>query len=625
MRDLFTHTGLLVRLVARRERITIPVTVIVFVVINAATAASIAASYGDADKRRMLLAGPGSNAAFRFLLGPVDGADSTAALAVWRAGLFMVTALAVVAALTVVRHTRKEEELGRGELIRSAVTGPLAGPAAATVVTAVLCAVVAVGMAAVLLPLDGGTEPIPLFAVFCQYACTGLAAAGVALLAAQVATTAHIANRLAAVVILSGYLLRGVADTVDGWGWLRWVTPIGWAEMIEPYGANDLLPALACLVLFVVCAGAAGWVALHRDLGAGILTPRPGPAHAGHLGSIGAIAIRLHAPVLASWVVGIGAYALIIGFIQPSVAQLAAGNAQVTEMLRQSGAAATLTDLFVFTMLSLLAVAACGWSVNLAERVRAEEAAGRTEVLLTTPLGRTRFHVAQLGLVVAGSIALPLVAASAMTLGERDRRGRLGPPGRPCVRGRVRADPGGAGDRIRRGAAVRDPAGAHPSRMGAGDRGPVPRAAGRDVRSAAVGEGSVTVRSHAGGADRTDALVAADRLYGDRGGPRRGRLPVLGRPRRGLIVGSGEDAVLGLDGLVLGVETQLGHDGGAGRRIELIDGVLDLRGGGVDDGLLTSEDHRECHESPEAEHDESDLHILRHRRISLRFRSSRRS
>ncbi|NDK90330.1 ABC transporter permease [Gordonia desulfuricans] len=418
MRDLFTHTGLLVRLVARRERITIPVTVIVFVVINAATAASIAASYGDADKRRMLLAGPGSNAAFRFLLGPVDGADSTAALAVWRAGLFMVTALAVVAALTVVRHTRKEEELGRGELIRSAVTGPLAGPAAATVVTAVLCAVVAVGMAAVLLPLDGGTEPIPLFAVFCQYACTGLAAAGVALLAAQVATTAHIANRLAAVVILSGYLLRGVADTVDGWGWLRWVTPIGWAEMIEPYGANDLLPALACLVLFVVCAGAAGWVALHRDLGAGILTPRPGPAHAGHLGSIGAIAIRLHAPVLASWVVGIGAYALIIGFIQPSVAQLAAGNAQVTEMLRQSGAAATLTDLFVFTMLSLLAVAACGWSVNLAERLRAEETAGRTEVLLTTPLGRTRFHVAQLGLAVAGSIALPLVAASAMTLGN---------------------------------------------------------------------------------------------------------------------------------------------------------------------------------------------------------------
>lgn len=412
----FANTGLLVRLAARRERVVIAITIVLFLLINGATAANIVGNYGTPMKRAVLQHGPGSNAAFRFLLGPLNNLESSASVTVWRAGLFLIAALGVCAVLMVVRLTRKEEELGRAELIRSGGTGVLAPLAAAAIVAAGFCVLVAAGMSLMLFPL-GGTG-LSVFTVFLQYAATGLAAVGIALVTAQFAGTAHIANLSASALVLIGYLLRGVADAVDGWGWLRWLTPMGWAEIIDPFGANDLWPALASLGVFVAGAGIAGWIALHRDLGSGLIQPRPGPAATAHLGSIDRVALRLSGPLLRSWLGGIAVYALIVGFMQPSVNELAEGNEQVTNVLRQSGLSGDLSVLFDMTMLSFLAVATSAWPVNLAERLRTEEAGGRTELLLGTPLARSRFYLTYVALAAVGVVVVLAAAALAMTIGD---------------------------------------------------------------------------------------------------------------------------------------------------------------------------------------------------------------
>ncbi|MFW0785410.1 ABC transporter permease [Gordonia sp. CPCC 206044] len=414
--DQFAQTWRLVGLMARRERIIGLVTLVLFIAINAATAAQIAASYSTPAQRQLLLNGPGSNAAFRFLLGPLQNLESTAALTVWRAGLFMVAALGVCAVLMVVRHTRAEEELGRYELVRSCATGPLASLAAAAIVASGFCVVVALGMSLMLFPLGGTASGV--FSVFAQYATTGLAAVGAALVTAQVAKTSHIANLTASAVVLIGYLLRGVADSIDGWSWLRWVSPMGWAEAIDPFGADNLWPAVASLAVFACGAVTAGVVVMHRDLGAGLIEPRPGPSSSARLGSVGAVAWRTTRSLLASWVVGIGVYALIVGFMQPSVNELAEGNEQVTKVLQQSGLGGDLSLLFVITMVAFLAVAASAWPVNLAERLRTEEAGGRTETLLGTPLSRSRFYLVHVVLAWLGVALAMMVAATALTVGD---------------------------------------------------------------------------------------------------------------------------------------------------------------------------------------------------------------
>ncbi|MGV9824022.1 ABC transporter permease [Gordonia sp. NPDC003429] len=412
----FTRLPMLLRLTARRERITVPVTVLVFVLLNLATAGSIAAAYGTPEKRRELAAGPGSNATFRFLLGDTVHLDSTASAAVWRAGLFMVAALGVCAVLMVVRQTRKEEELGRTEMVRAAAVGPLAAPVAAATVAVAFSVVVGLAMSLTLIPF--GARGLDLFVVFAQYAGAGVAAVGLGMVTAQIAATSHIANLCGSSIVVAGYLLRGIPDATGGWGWLRWVSPVGWAELADPFGANRLWPLLASVAVCLAGVGIACAVAVRRDLGAGLIAPRPGPAGSARLGSMGAVAVRLSMPLLTSWLGGLAVYAFIVGVMEPSVEQLAEGNELVERVLRARLGDIGLGTVFAVTMLSILAVVACAWAVTLAERLRAEESAARTEVMLATPTSRSRYYFAYVAVAVGGLICAVFTAAAGMVLGN---------------------------------------------------------------------------------------------------------------------------------------------------------------------------------------------------------------
>ncbi|MDL9938030.1 ABC transporter permease [Gordonia sp. ABSL1-1] len=429
--DRFAGTAMMLRLMLRREWLTITITLAVFLLLNVSTAASINSMYPGAAERQAARAGLGANSAFRFLLGPLDHTDSAASMTVWRAGLFMVAALGVCVVLQVVRQTRKEEELGRAELVRSGVVGPLAPLSAAAIAASVFSIVVALAMSLMLFPL--GAEAADVAAVFAQYASTGMAAAGAALVTAQVAKTSHIANMTAASVVLVGYLLRGVADSTGGWGWLRWLTPMGWAQLIDPFGDNNLWFALTSVVVFAAGWSLAAAVTNRRDLGGGLIAPRPGPADARHMGSIEVIVARLSAPLLGSWVGGVIVYGLVVGFMQPSVSQLAEGNSKFDEIIRQTTTPADLETLFGMTMMTFFAIAAGAWTVNLTTRMHGEEHAARTEVLLATPASRSRFLFAYIEMAMLGVVAILASAVVSIIVGNALAGGDAGRAGADLV------------------------------------------------------------------------------------------------------------------------------------------------------------------------------------------------
>ncbi len=413
---MITGYRLLFGLALRRERILAPVTVVIFVLVNLATAASIASAYGTPEKRRMLEAGPGATTAFRFLLGDTVHIQSIASATVWRAGLFMIAALGVCTVLMVVRQTRREEELGRTELIRSGVVGPLAPTAAAASVASLFGIAVAAAMSLMLFGF--GADAASVGIVFAQYAGTALAAVGVGLLTAQVAATGHIGNLVGASVVLIGYLLRGIPDATGDVGWLRWISPVGWAQVMDPFGANNAWPLLADLAVLACCGAAAGWVAGHRDLGGGLIAPRPGPAGTDRLPNVEAMVAQTSTPLLRSWLGGLGVYALVIGFMGPSVDQLAQGNQLVTDVLSARLGGIGLSTVFAVTMTSILAVAAGAWAVTLAERMRTEEASGRAEAVLATPTARGRYFLAYALVAGGGLVAAMVVTAVCIVVGN---------------------------------------------------------------------------------------------------------------------------------------------------------------------------------------------------------------
>ncbi|MFT4200380.1 ABC transporter permease [Gordonia sp. (in: high G+C Gram-positive bacteria)] len=411
--ELFASTRLLTRLDLRRERIIAPITVVVLVLMNAATVSSIKTMYGTAQERATLAAGAATNSAFKLLLGPLDHLQSNAAIASWRAGLFMIATMAVCAVLMVTRLTRKEEELGRVELVRAARTGRLAPTTAAVLVAAGFSLLVGVAMAGLM--SSAGATGNQAALVGAQYACTALAAAGLAALTAQVATTARLANLLAVSVVLGGYVVRGIGDAT-GATWLHWTNPVGWAERMDPFGAGDWWPAVWCLVLFVACVGAAAWVNGHRDLDGGLVAPRPGPPSSS-IASIEHLVERLNRGSFLGWMIGIGVFAVLIGVLVNAAASLSSDNPQMLDYLHKLGGPGALSKVFLAVIMTYLGFAAAAWAVTAMTRVRADEAQGRTEVLLATPVSRTRYLADQVALVAVGITVLLLVAGLLVGLG----------------------------------------------------------------------------------------------------------------------------------------------------------------------------------------------------------------
>jgi len=72
-------------------------------------------------------------------------------------------------------------------------------------------------------------------------------------------------------------LLRVIADTSSSAGWVRWVTPLGWAEDRRPFTGARPLVLLAPVAASALLVGAAARIAARRDIGTGLLASRDRP------------------------------------------------------------------------------------------------------------------------------------------------------------------------------------------------------------------------------------------------------------------------------------------------------------------------------------------------------------
>ena len=111
-------TGALIRLILRRDRILLPIWILWLTIVPVFTAASFAELYPTAAERQVFADTAGSNPALVVLYGPLFD-SSVVGLTAWRMGIVPVF-VALISLLTIIRHTRTEEEAGRRELLAEA-------------------------------------------------------------------------------------------------------------------------------------------------------------------------------------------------------------------------------------------------------------------------------------------------------------------------------------------------------------------------------------------------------------------------------------------------------------------------------------------------------------------------
>jgi len=212
------------------------------------------------------------NASLRLFYGRPFDLLSVGGYSAWRVGGILAIFAAAWGMLAATRALRAEEDSGRTELLAAApvsrrrlfaaaVSGCLVG-------VLVLWAALLVGLLAGGLPV-GGSAYLALGTV-----APGLVFLGVGAVACQLAPTRRVAIEISSAGLGAAFALRVIADTSSGLGWLRWATPLGWAEEMRPFTGSRPLLLLLPLAAGIGLLLAAGAIALRRDVGLGLLRAR---------------------------------------------------------------------------------------------------------------------------------------------------------------------------------------------------------------------------------------------------------------------------------------------------------------------------------------------------------------
>ena len=351
----------------------------------------------------------GDNKAIRLFYGVPHDLLTVSGYTAWRVGGTLAIFASVFGLLAAVRALRTEEDTGRMELVLAGSVGR--GTAYLSALAAIGAGVLILGLAEFAGLLLSGLSAGGSAELALATASVVPVFVGVGALTSQIASTRRMALELGGAAVGLFLALRVIADTSTSAGWLRWATPLGWAEEMRPFtGAHPIvlaLPVLATVALLFVAAR----IAAGRDVGTGILPARDSSdPRLGLLSSPTAQALRSERTSLIVWLASIGAFAYITGVIAKSTATAGISKSlqhQVSKL--GTGSIITPTGYLAFVFIFFVLAVSLFVCAQISA-ARHEEADERLETLLSLPVSRSRWLGGRLVLALAGAAAISLVA-----------------------------------------------------------------------------------------------------------------------------------------------------------------------------------------------------------------------
>ena len=419
--NAFTGTLEMVRFILRRDRVRCPAWVIgvALGMVYVANALETVLDEGTLESFAIMA----SNPVMGLIGGPGFGFDdiSLSKIIVGIYGLYFMLATALMSILTIARHTRVEEQTGRGELVRANVVGRHA-PLTATlfvvlamnVLASLLVAATFIGSSA----RPDSTGAVLLFSA--SIGAVGLVFAGVAAVTAQLSPFSRAGSGIAGVVLAISFMVRGLADMSavqhGNLTWLSWLSPLGWSQQTAPFVLNRWWPLVLSIALTTVLAAIAYALLDHRDLGSGIFAERLGAMHApAWLGSSFTLAYRLQRSALIGWSISLLLAGIVFGaFARP---MLEAMDDLPPEIALLMGGSGSVVEGYLGFMGLYFGIMVAAYALLSIQSVRAEEQGLRTEPILAAAVGRAGWLGSWTLVTAFGALLLLTVAGVGTALG----------------------------------------------------------------------------------------------------------------------------------------------------------------------------------------------------------------
>ena len=231
----WTGTGHLIRLALRRDRVRLSIWVGALTLMMVYAPNAIRLAYPD-EAQRLARVNLLKTPAGMMLGGPMFGGNETdlGAMMANELMLTLIVATSILAILTVIRHTRAEEEAAQRNWSWRRPSAGYARTTAALILVVGVNAVLAVTMTAAMAAT--GFDVVDTAAMCLGITAVAVVFGAVAAVTAQLWRQARTATGAAMATLALAALVRGIGDVIDNSGSaLSWFSPIAWAQQMRAF------------------------------------------------------------------------------------------------------------------------------------------------------------------------------------------------------------------------------------------------------------------------------------------------------------------------------------------------------------------------------------------------------
>ena len=383
------------------------------------TAPSYESVYPSLATRTVLIEQMRKSLGTRLLYGYVPLPGRLGQLLQWETGTFLLVCTALMAILLTCRVLRADEDEGLVEVLRA--TG--AGRSVPFLVPVALIWVVVVALSAgVGGILTWQTESIEELTVSGAWALagticvTGWAFSAIAAVACQLGRQVGQARGLSMLVLALAFAMRVSADQISDdtdSDWLRWLTPLGWRDLVRPYTDDRFAVLPVCCTVAITVALSAMVLAARREYLDGYLPDRSSSRRRwrvrGHMDLLGRLSWRS----LIGWALASTALALLYGSVSGSIKDLLAPGSPTASWVGKMAVGSPVEQFMsLMTVVTTLLVAVA--AVRRVNGLAGLERAGLVEVELAAGVSRGRVFLSQVLCALIESIVLVLVSATVL-------------------------------------------------------------------------------------------------------------------------------------------------------------------------------------------------------------------
>jgi len=393
---------------------------VVFGLYVATQALAFATSYKTPAARHLLVVEFAHNTGISALVGPANDIGNVPGFTAWKC----LTVLAIIGAvwgiLTSTKLTRGEEDAGRWELL---LVGPVTRRSAArqALLGLGVGALALFASSALITAALGRSSKVGIGAGAAVYFTLAVVSGAVMFLAVgafcgQLATSRRQAAGFASAILGASYALRMVADSGTGLAWIRWITPLGWIEELQPLTNPRPFALVPIAVLVVTLSVGTVLLAGRRDLGAGTLPDRASLTSVRRLPTspFGLTLYSVRATLIA-WTFSIVAYGLLLGSIAKSGGKIITSSASLRTVFARLGVSGA--EAYLGIALLIMSVALAFVAVGQVGAARKEESSGQLDNLLVRPYSRSKWIGERIALGITALVAGGLLAGVATWVG----------------------------------------------------------------------------------------------------------------------------------------------------------------------------------------------------------------